>query len=165
LFILTAFLFVTKAYSEKKYPRLAWLLIVLSHFWVTVGVSYNDQFSLYETFIYLFGVVIAGIGGLICLQQLRKKVYPAYHLSRYFGHIKQHENLAGLFLIFSLMLIGFPISSTFIGEDLIFSHIQSNQIVSAFLLSLNYVISGIAVIRIFSRLFLGPHEASYQYNI
>jgi len=55
---------------------------------------------------------------------------------------------------------GFPITPTFIGEDLIFSHIREDQLVLAFFTSLSFVIDGLAIIRIYARLFMGPHSKS-----
>ena len=62
-----------------------------------------------------------------------------------------------LFLFCGLMVTGFPISPTFIGEDLVFSHINVNQFILATLISLSIIIDGIAMIRLYARLFLGPY--------
>jgi NADH:ubiquinone oxidoreductase subunit 4 (subunit M) len=58
--------------------------------------------------------------------------------------------------------MGFPISPTFIGEDLIFSHIRSDQFFLAFFNSLAFIMGGIAIIRMYARLFLGPHIKTYH---
>lgn len=55
---------------------------------------------------------------------------------------------------------GFPITPTFIGEDLIFSHIHENQMLLAFFVALSTIIDGIAIIRIYARIFMGPHVKS-----
>jgi len=59
-------------------------------------------------------------------------------------------------------LMGFPITPTFIGEDLVFSHIHEDQIVLAFLCSVGFVFEGIAIVRIYGRVFLGPHTKNYH---
>jgi NADH:ubiquinone oxidoreductase subunit 4 (subunit M) len=51
--------------------------------------------------------------------------------------------------------MGFPLSPTFIGEDLLFSHIHEDQYLLAFFAALAFVMEGIAAVRIFARLFLG----------
>jgi NADH:ubiquinone oxidoreductase subunit 4 (subunit M) len=51
--------------------------------------------------------------------------------------------------------MGFPLSPTFIGEDLLFSHIHQDQYLLAFFAAMAFVMEGIAAIRIFARLFLG----------
>ena len=83
-------------------------------------------------------------------------------ISQYLGHVYEHPKFAFFFLLATLGITGFPITSTFIGEDLIFSHIGSNQVVLAFFVASSFVVSGIAGIRIYARLFLGPHVKTYH---
>jgi NADH-quinone oxidoreductase subunit L len=66
------------------------------------------------------------------------------------------------FLFACLGLSGFPISPTFIGEDLIFSHINPNEIGLAIIIALSFVLDGIAIVRIYARIFLGPHSKNYH---
>jgi hypothetical protein len=58
--------------------------------------------------------------------------------------------------------MGFPISPTFIGEDLIFSHIRAEQFMLAFFNSMAFIMGGISVVRKYARLFLGPHIKTYH---
>jgi NADH:ubiquinone oxidoreductase subunit 4 (subunit M) len=58
--------------------------------------------------------------------------------------------------------MGFPITPTFIGEDLIFSHIHENQVILACINALGFIIGGISLIRLYARLFLGPHVKNYH---
>ena len=67
-----------------------------------------------------------------------------------------------MFLLACLGLTGFPISPTFIGEDLIFSHIHENQWLLAACVALSFVLDGLATIRIYARVFLGPHNKTYH---
>jgi NADH:ubiquinone oxidoreductase subunit 4 (subunit M) len=62
-----------------------------------------------------------------------------------------------VFLLSCLGLTGFPITPTFIGEDIIFTHIHEDQIALAFFTASSLIIDGIAAIRIYARVFLGPH--------
>jgi len=54
-------------------------------------------------------------------------------------------------------MAGFPITPTFIGEDLIFSHIEVHQVLLLIFVSLSFVINGLALMRIYARIFMGPH--------
>ena len=67
--------------------------------------------------------------------------------------------LAFLFLLSTLGMMGFPISPTFLGVDLLFSHIHEDQFLLAFFAALAFVMEGIAAVRIFARLFLGSKKA------
>ncbi|MDX1903224.1 MAG: proton-conducting transporter membrane subunit [Thermonemataceae bacterium] len=162
IFASIALLMVMKGFSERRYPRLAWLLLMLQHFWIALAVSHNEHFDFSEVIWYLSGVLVAGIFGFVVLQKLRKKEPKHYNLYSYHGHAYEHSGLATLFFLAALGLMGFPISSTFIGEDLIFSHIHEHQVLLAFILSACFVIEGIAIIRIYARLFLGRHSKAYH---
>lgn len=162
LFASIALLMIMKAFSERRYPRLAWLLVFLGHFWIALAVSHNELFSFVELIWYLSGIVVAGITGWFTLEWLKKAEPKLFSLYRYYGHIYEYPRLAGLFLICTLGLMGFPITTTFIGEDLIFSHVHEYQYVLAFLLSSCFIIEGIALIKIYARLFLGSHAKVYH---
>jgi formate hydrogenlyase subunit 3/multisubunit Na+/H+ antiporter MnhD subunit len=76
--------------------------------------------------------------------------------------VYEHPKITAVFLLACLGLAGFPITPTFIGEDLLFSHIEEHQFALAALASLSFIIDGIALIRIYSRVFLGPHYKTYH---
>jgi hypothetical protein len=45
---------------------------------------------------------------------------------------------------------------------LIFSHIHENQVVLASFVALSFIIDGLAIMRIYARVFLGPHIKNYH---
>jgi NADH-quinone oxidoreductase subunit L len=161
LFAFIGLVFVFKSFSERKSPFLAWILIVLNHFWIALAIVFNDKVSLNEIAYYLAGIIVAGIVGYLALLQLRK-LENKILISQYLGHVYEHPKFAFFFLLATLGITGFPITTTFIGEDLIFSHIESYQLFLAFFIALSFVVSGIAGIRIYARLFLGPHVKTYH---
>lgn len=161
VFTFIGLVFVFKSFSERKSPFLAWILIVLNHFWIALAIVFNDKVGISEIAFYLAGIILAGSMGYIALLQL-KKIEMRILISQYLGHVYEHPKFAFFFLLATLGITGFPITSTFIGEDLIFSHIDSNQIVLAFFVASSFVVSGIAGIRIYARLFLGPHVKTYH---
>jgi NADH-quinone oxidoreductase subunit L len=152
-------LFVLKSFTERKHVRVSWVLIIMSHFWISLATSFNENFDFNEIIIYLSGIVLAGIGGFICLFIL-KSLERNIDLDRFHGHAHIYKGLAFLFLICCLGVVGFPITPTFVGEDLIFSHIHEDQFVLASLIALTFILDGLAVIRIYARVFLGPHVKS-----
>lgn len=162
LFGFTGMIMVFKAFSERKYPRLAWMLVMANHFWIALAVSFNDTFDYNQTLIYLSGVTVSGIIGFAVLENLRKKEKVHFDLNQYYGHVYEHRVQALIFLLAALGLMGFPISPTFIGVDLIFSHIHEEQYLLAFFNSVSFIIGGIALIRIYARLYLGPHIKNYH---
>ena len=160
-FAFIGFIMILKSFSERQSPFLSWLLIFLNHLWIVLAISFNEYVSGYELTLYLAGVFVAGIFGYIALLKL-KKIEEIVNLNQYLGHVYEHPKFAFLFLLACLGMTGFPITTTFIGEDLLFSHIHSDQVFLAVFVSLSFIISGISAIRIYARLFLGPHIKSYH---
>ncbi len=153
---------VFKAFSERNYPILSWMLIIANHFWIALAVSFNETFDYNQTLIYLSGVSFFGILGFVILERIRKKEPAYFNLNQYFGHVYEYRKEALVFFLAALGLMAFPISPTFIGVDLIFSHIHEDQYFLAFFDSLSFILGGIALIRIYSRIFLGPHIKNYH---
>ena len=81
-------------------------------------------------------------------------------LEKFQEHSYRHPKIALVFLIACLGVSGFPISPTFIGEDLIFTHIHPDQALLAFVISISFIVDGLSLIRIYARIFLGPHAKS-----
>lgn len=162
IFSFIGFVLVLKSFSEREYPRLSILLILTNHVLMAIGISFNEQFGNNHVFIYLSGIIPSAALAIITLNILKKKEPNYFNLNQYFGHVYEHKKLAFIFLLSALGLMGFPITPSFIGEDLIFSHIHENQFLLAFFFASSYIISGIALIRIYSRLFLGNHIKTYH---
>jgi NADH:ubiquinone oxidoreductase subunit 2 (subunit N) len=149
---------VLKAFTERKRARMSWLMVILNHFWIALAILFNEHFGLEETALYLSGIIAAGILGFICLTQIRR--LESIDLDQFHGHSHQHPALAFVFLAACLAATGFPITPTFVGEDLIFSHIREDQYVLACVVSLSFILDGLAIIRIYARVFMGPHVKS-----
>jgi len=161
LFSIIGLLMVLKSYSERKSPKMSWLLLIMNHFWIALAISFNEHFTINEAVFYLSGIIISGGIGYVCLSKLTK-LEPAIDLNQFAGHVYEYPKLALVFLLAALGLMGFPITTTFIGEDLVFSHIHEDQIFLAFFSSVSFVFGGIAIVRIYARLFLGPHTKTYH---
>ncbi|MEA5428718.1 proton-conducting transporter transmembrane domain-containing protein [Arcicella lustrica] len=161
LFSLIGFIMVLKSYSERKSPRMSWLLIIMNHFWIALAISFNEHFKAEEVIFYLSGIVIMGTLGYFTLRKLTA-IEKVLDLNRFHGHVYEHPRFAMMFLVSCLGLTGFPITSTFIGEDLIFSHIHEDQVFLAFFISSSFIIGGISVVRLYARIFLGPHIKTYH---
>ncbi len=160
LFAIVGFLIVIKAFTERDSVRKSWTLILLNHLTIAIAISFNEHFDWMHHVWYLSGIVTAWFIGLIVLNNLRKQEWVS--LNQFYGHSYEHPKIAILFLLCALGLSGFPITPSFVGEDLIFSHIHYNQIGLAFFTALSLIINGLATIRIYARVFLGPHIKTYH---
>lgn len=161
LFSLIGFIIIIKGFTERNSARLAFTLIMVNHVFIAIAISFTEQLNIVELIWYLSGVVGAWGCGIYLLTKLRKKE-NWISLDNFYGHAYEHPRIAIIFLICCLTLAGFPISPTFIGEDLIFSHVHYNQFGLAFFTALSFIINGLASIRIYSRVFLGPHIKKYH---
>ncbi len=159
LFSSFALIMVLKAFAERKQARMSWLLVVMNHFWIALAIAFNEQFSFTEIHIYLIGVAVAGVLGFMCLRWLREHE-GSIDLDQFHGHSYLHPKFALIFLVACLGVSGFPITPSFVGEDLIFTHIHEDQPVLATIVSLSFIIDGLSIIRIYARVFLGPHVKS-----
>jgi NADH:ubiquinone oxidoreductase subunit 5 (subunit L)/multisubunit Na+/H+ antiporter MnhA subunit len=162
LLLTLGFLAVLKSFSEKKDPILAFSNIFYAHLLTAYSALFHENFNIQELLIYLSGHIGAYFLGLITLFLLKRKEPNFFHLSENLGHSYEHPRQNILFFIAIIIMTGLPLSPSFIGEDLIFSYIHHHQIYLALMSSLNFVFTGIALIRIYSLLFLGPHAKRYH---
>jgi hypothetical protein len=160
-FSIAGLMMVLKAFSERKSALMSWTLIIMNHFWVALAVAFNESFGYNQVHLYLSGIIIAGAVGYGCIKRIRT-FENHIDLSRFHGHVYEHPKITLVFLLACLGLTGFPITPAFIGEDLIFSHIREDQYVLAITVSLSFIIDGLALIRIFARIFMGPHIKTYH---
>lgn len=161
LFAMIGLFLVFRAYSGRKNIFVVWTLLFMNHLWVVLAISFNEALTLHEIFFHLAGIIPSAILGYVILWQLKKKE-PSVDLNRFQGHVYEYPKMAGLFLLACLGMAGFPITSAFVGEDILFSHIEYDQVFLAFFLALGFVLSGIALIRMYARIFLGPHIKRYH---
>ncbi|WKZ64821.1 MAG: proton-conducting transporter membrane subunit [Flavobacteriales bacterium] len=152
---------VLRAFTERKHVRRALSMVIMGHFWVALAISFNAHFDGSHIAIYLSGVVVCGTLSILAVNRLRRTERNV-DLGRFHGHAFEHPRLALLFLLACLGLAGFPITPTFLGEDLIFSHIHADQLLLAALVALSFVLNGLALIRLYARIFLGPHVKTYH---
>jgi NADH-quinone oxidoreductase subunit L len=161
IFSFLGLLMVVKSFTERNSVRLSWTLIITNHLTIALAISFNEHFDVTHHIWYLSGVIVAGIVGYFCIQRLRG-LEKWVSLDKFYGHAYEHPKIALVFLIACLAIAGFPITPTFIGEDLIFSHIKENQVLLAFFIAMSLIINGLAAIRIYARIFLGPHVKTYH---
>ena len=159
IFSLIGLICVLKSFTERKQARMSWILVIMNHFWIALAISFNEKFTFNHVHLYLSGIVVAGALGLFCLRRL-VSIEGNIDLDQFHGHSYKHPKIALVFFLACLCATGFPITPTFIGEDLIFTHIHEDQIFLAFITAVSFIIDGLAIIRIYARIFLGPHSKS-----
>jgi len=159
VFSLIGLIMVLKSFTERRWARKSWLLIIMNHLWIALAISFNEEFKYGQPVLYLSGVIVAGVIGFFTLVRLRR-IEGSIGLHQFHGYSYQHPKIALVFFLCCLGATGFPITPTFIGEDLVFTHIHEDQIFLALITSLSFILDGMAIIRIYARVFLGPHVKS-----
>ena len=150
-----------KAFTERGKAQLAWSLVIMNQLFSALSIGLHEEFEHAQILLFLSGIVVSGILGFWCLRQLEAKG-ESVSLDRHHGHSYYHPRLTFLFMLATLSLSGFPITPTFIGEDLLLGKIDEEQIVLLGFTALSLILDGLVVFRIYARLFLGPNGKGYH---
>lgn len=158
LFAFIGMILVLLAFVEKKDALKAWLLIIISQFYIVLSIALiNDEYEYSEILLYVCGLLVAAILGIFILIKLKtaEKDIP---LNDFYGHVYHHPNWAFWFLIACLAFVCLPFTPSFIGIDLMFSHIDHDEYALIFLTSISFLVLELSALRIYARLFLGPNK-------
>ncbi len=161
LFAIAGLLFIFKAFVERKSALNAWVLVVVNQLYQALAFSFNDDFDFNQVYLYLSGISISMLIGIWAINRLKSR-NESVTLNQFHGHSYEYPRIAFIFVIACLGLAGFPITPTFIGEDLMLGHINENQFPLLILIVLNLILDGLVIFRIYSRLFLGQHKKGYH---
>jgi formate hydrogenlyase subunit 3/multisubunit Na+/H+ antiporter MnhD subunit len=157
-FAFIGLLLVLKSFVVRESGLKAWFLIIMSQLFNVLSIALmNDKYEYLEITIYLISLLVAAIVGFVCLVRLQA-YEKTIDLNSFSGHLYDHPRLANLFLIACLGFVGLPFTPSFIGIDLMFSHIDKNEYVLIAFTALNFLVLEISVLRIYARLFLGPNK-------
>ena len=160
-FSLLALLLLLQAFTERSDARRAWLTAFGSQLFVALSILWHKEIAWQQIVLYLGGSVTAALVGYWCLHRIRS-TEGDLALDQYHGHSYEYSGVALLFLLASLGMAGFPITPTFVGIDLMFTHISAEQLVLVSLTALNFLFLELTLIRIYSRIFLGQHRKAYH---
>ncbi len=161
LFSLIGLALVLRSFVERKSAIMGWVLVLANHAWIALAISFNEEFTYEHTLLYLSGIFASGLLGIYCLYRLNV-LEKNVTLDRHQGYSYDHEKLGFVFFLTCLAVTGFPITASFIGEDLIFTHIKSDQWALAAFTALSLIFDGLAIMRIYSKIFMGTHIKGYH---
>lgn len=161
VYAILALLFILKAFTERGNAIKSWLFIISSQLFVALAICLNEPVEVRQVIYYLSGIIVAGIVGYICLRKVLA-LDNDIELNRFHGYSYEQPALSLIFFISCLALLGFPFTPTFIGIDLLFTHMHADQFPLLILIGLGFIIIEISVLRIYARIFLGPHKKVYH---
>jgi NADH:ubiquinone oxidoreductase subunit 5 (subunit L)/multisubunit Na+/H+ antiporter MnhA subunit len=160
LFVALAIILFSFAYRGPA--STAWLYLLLAHIFIVAGIAVNTaHINTVEFIFYGSGIALAFAIGFYCLQKT-KATDNDISLNKYHGYVYEQRKTALVFLLAAIGMLGFPITAAFIGIDVFFTYVESGQVLLITLLALCFIFLELAAIRIFLRVYLGPHKKLYH---
>jgi NADH-quinone oxidoreductase subunit L len=161
-FLSIALLLLLFAFSSRGSALTAWFYLLLGQTFIFSGALINAaDVHQGEVIYYASGIVISFLLGLYCLYKT-KAVDDDIMLDKHHGYVYENKVTAVLFLLAAIGLLGFPVTAAFIGIDVFFTYVESGQGVLITLLGLCFIFVELAAIRIFLRIYMGPHKKLYH---
>ena len=154
---LIGLLLVLTSFAERGNAIRAWLFVIAGQFFITLSIALNEYVPMHQIVFYLSGVVLAAIIGYGCLHKI-KLIDNDIDLNKFHGYSYEKSTIAFVFLLCCLSLLGFPFTPTFLGIDLLFTHIHKRQVLLIILTSFSFIFIELSILRLYARIFLGPHK-------
>lgn len=162
VFLGIALLVLLASFASRRSARECWDNLIIPHILIISAITINaGQIHWTEVILYMAGVLVAYTIGKFCLQKTYS-IDKNVSLNQYHGYVYEDKITAVLFLLAAIGLLGFPITTAFIGIDVFFTYIESGQVLLIALLAFCFVFIELAAIRIFLRIYTGPHKKLYH---
>lgn len=146
------------AFSYRQSALKAWIYLLIAHLFIIAAVLLNaSHMNTIEIVLYASGIVPAFLLGYYCLQKI-KVIDNDISLNQFHGYVYEQETTALFFLFAAIGMVGFPITAAFIGIDVLFIYIHSNQVALITLMGLCLLFIELSAFRILLRIFMGPHK-------
>lgn len=146
------------AFACRQSAIKAWSYLLVAHCFIMAAIVTNaPHINLIEIIFYASGVAPAFLLGIYCLRKI-KAIDNDISLNRYHGYVYEQEGTGLLFLFAAIGMLGFPVTAAFIGIDVLFTYINTNQPVLIAMLALCLLFIELSAFRILLRIFMGPHK-------
>ncbi|HSX43238.1 MAG TPA: proton-conducting transporter membrane subunit [Candidatus Saccharimonadales bacterium] len=153
--------FYVRAYATKNSARTCWNLIMLGNVFGTLFLGLASGGSWKYLVMYGAGVGVAFIVGHVCLWYLKMKG-ESPTLRDYHGSIQVSTSLGHVFFIVCLLFMAFPISTSFLAQDILLSFIPRSHGLQIVLFCVMYLLVGVSIMRLYTKVFFGPYKTSYH---
>ncbi len=160
--LVIALALILYAFSHRGSALTAWACLPAAHFLVLAGINMNaGSVKTTEILFYGGGILLVYLLGLYCLRKT-KALDNDVMLNKFHGYVYEQRNTTLLFMFAAIGMLGFPITTAFIGIDVLFTYVKDSQAGLITLLALCFIFIELAAIRIFLRIYLGPHKKLYH---
>ena len=162
VFSLGGLLFFLKAFAYRGNAIIAWLFVVGGQIYFSLSIALlNENLSHSHIALFLSGSIVAALIGYLSLKKIQA-IDNDIDLNRFHGYSYERPRIAWVFLISCLAVIGLPFTPTFIGIDILFSHIHKHEELLIVFTGISFALIELSVLRIYSRVFLGQHKKAYH---
>ena len=162
IFLGIAVLILLASFASRRSARECWDNLIIPHILIISAITINaGQIHWTEVILYMAGVLVAYTIGFFCLQKTYS-IDKNISLNQYHGYVYEDKVTAVLFLLATIGILGFPVTTAFIGIDVFFTYVESGQPLLIALLALCFIFIELAAIRIFLRIYMGPHKKLYH---
>jgi len=146
------------SFSYRKSALKAWIYLLTGHLFIIAAILFNvPHVNFIEIIFYASGVLVAFMLGYYCLHKI-KAIDNDISLNHFHGYVYEEETTGFLFLLSAMGILGFPLTAAFVGIDVLFTYVHSNQVALIILMALCFVFIELAAFRILLRVFFGPHK-------
>jgi NADH:ubiquinone oxidoreductase subunit 5 (subunit L)/multisubunit Na+/H+ antiporter MnhA subunit len=142
------------ALGERKLAKRALNWVTLSNLLAAAAVICKKSSYIEDASIYVFGLFFSWILATRALTHVGKR-RTVSSIATFHGYWAEFPLAGTLCLIGILGVTGFPLASTFWGEDLIYGHLMESSWGFIAVLNFTFVLNGITLMRLFSYVFLG----------
>ncbi len=149
-----------RAFSVQENTKNVWNVIFIGHLYVIAFLFLASPMNLIPLLMYAIGVSLAFAVGYAVLHYMQNK--EKEDSANFHGHIYEYPRLGNLFFVLCLAFMAFPITPSFLGQEIILSTIHGEHLLQIILFGIAYVISGITIVRFFAKVFFGPHKKTYH---
>lgn len=111
--------------------------------------------------MYGAGIAVAFMAGHACLWYLQAKG-ESLMLKDYHGVVFAFKKLGHVFFIICLFFMAFPITPSFLAQDILLSLIPRSHVLQIALFCVAYLIMGVGIMRLYTKIFFGPYKGSYH---
>jgi NADH-quinone oxidoreductase subunit L len=145
-----------RAYTTKSSAVTGWNLIMLGHLFGVLFLAVASQGDWFYAVMYGVGVAVAYILGHACIAYLQSKSEHVT-LGQYQGLVYKNISLSYVFLFTCLLYMAFPISPSFLAQDILLSLVQEHHPWQVILFCAMYLLAGVSIMRLYIKLFFGSH--------
>jgi NADH:ubiquinone oxidoreductase subunit 4 (subunit M) len=153
--------FAIRAFTQKENADRCWNTILLAQLFMFIFLFLPYNGLKEGLILYASGILISFVLGHICLYYLKQRK-ESISLRECQGHMYEYPILGNIFFLVCLGFMLFPITPSFLGEELLLSNIHTNQWLEIALFGIGFFLTGVNITRLFAKVFFGPHKKTYH---